>query len=308
LRRLCDDSPTPGREGHALETLELEANDIRFHALADGPVEGPLVLCLHGFPELGRSWRHQLPALAAAGYRAVAPDLRGYGDTDLRGPYDVRTLVDDVEGLVAALGRERAVVVGHDWGGGVAWSTAMLRPSVVERLVVLNCPPPTELFRAMLRSPGQLAKSWYIVFFQLPWLPERRMAADGAAVVARALVGGAHRRGVWPAEELRIYRAAFARPGRAKAAIDWYRAAFRGALRPRRSRSSSRISAPTLVLWGVEDRFLRRELVAPERLRRVLADGNHATVTWIEDAGHFVQNEVPERVNAELLDWLGPAT
>jgi pimeloyl-ACP methyl ester carboxylesterase len=290
-----------------METLHLNANGIRFHALADGPEDGPLVLCLHGFPELGRSWRQQLPALAAAGYRAVAPDLRGYGETDLQGPYDVRTLVDDVAGLVAALGQERAVLVGHDWGGATAWSTAMLRPSAVERLVVLNCPPPAELFRAMLRSPAQLAKSWYIVFFQLPVLPERRMGADDAAVVARALVGGSHRRGVWSPEELELYRAAFARPGRAKAAIDWYRAAFRRVLRPHRRRAAPRVSAPTLVLWGVEDRFLGRELVAPERLRRTLAEGNLATVVWIDDAGHFVQNEAPERVNAELVRWLGPA-
>jgi pimeloyl-ACP methyl ester carboxylesterase len=291
-----------------METLELVANGIRFHALAAGPVGGPLVLCLHGFPELSRSWRHQLPALAESGYRAVAPDLRGYGETELRGPYDVRALVDDVAGLVEALGQDRAVLIGHDWGGAVAWSTAVLRPSVVDRLVAVNCPPPAVLFRAMVRSPAQLAKSWYILFFQLPWLPERRMAADDAAVVARALVGGAHRRGVWPPEELRLYRTAFARPGRAKAAIDWYRAAFRRTLRPRRPRRAARVVAPTLVLWGVEDRFLGRELVAPERLRRVLADGNLPTVVWIEDAGHFVQNEAPERVNAELLRWLGTAS
>ncbi|HKP09584.1 MAG TPA: alpha/beta fold hydrolase, partial [Gaiella sp.] len=136
-----------------IETLSLNANGIGFHALADGPADGPLVLCLHGFPELGRSWRHQLPALASAGYRAVAPDLRGYGETELRGPFDLPTLVEDVACLVAALGRERAVVMGHDWGGAVAWSVAARRPSVVERLVVLNCPPPQILARAIVRSP-----------------------------------------------------------------------------------------------------------------------------------------------------------
>jgi pimeloyl-ACP methyl ester carboxylesterase len=245
--------------------------------------------------------------LGEAGYRAVAPDLRGYGQTELRGPYDVRTLVDDVTGLVSALGRERAVLVGHDWGGAVAWSTAALQPSYVDRLVVLNCPPPAELYRAMLRSPSQLARSWYILFFQVPWLPERRMAANGAEVVARSLVGGSHGRGVWPADELAAYRAAFARPGRAKVAIDWYRAALRPKLRPRRRGSPKRVAAPTLVLWGVEDRFLGRELVSPVRLRRALAEGNVPSVVWIEDAGHFVQNEAPERVNAELVDWLGPA-
>jgi pimeloyl-ACP methyl ester carboxylesterase len=290
-----------------MESLNLTANGIAFHALADGPSDGPLVLCLHGFPELGRSWRHQLPALATAGYRVVAPDLRGYGGTELQGPYDLRTLVGDVEALIASLGRRRAIVVGHDWGGAVAWSVAALRPSVVEKLVVLNCPPPHELARAMLRSPSQLLRSWYILFFQLPWLPERRMAENCAEVVARALVGGSHRRGVWSADELAAYRVAFARPGRAKAAIDWYRASFRRSLRPGRRRGLPPVQAPTLVLWGTEDRFLGRELADPGRLRRSLADGNEPTVVWIDDAGHFVQNEAPDRVNDELLLWLGPA-
>jgi epoxide hydrolase 4 len=276
-----------------MESFFLTANGITFHALADGPADGPLVLCLHGFPELGRSWRHQLPALAAGGYRTVAPDLRGYGQTELRGPYDLRTLTDDVGALVAALGRERAIVVGHDWGGAVAWTVAALRPSLVEKLVVLNCPPPQDLARAMLRSPSQLRRSWYILFFQLPWLPERRMAANCAEVVARA--------------ELATYRVAFARPGRAKAAIDWYRASFRRALRPRRPRELPPVEAPTLVLWGSEDRFLGRGLAAPDRLRRSLAKGNVPTVVLIDDAGHFVQNEAPDRVNDELLRWLGQA-
>jgi pimeloyl-ACP methyl ester carboxylesterase len=291
--------------GPGIEELSLAANGIRFHALAAGPDDGPLVLLLHGFPELGRSWRHQLRALAAAGYRGVAPDLRGYGDTELRGPYDVGTLVRDVTGLIAALGRDRAVVVGHDWGGAVAWEVAARAPDRVERLVAINCPPPAALADAMRRSRAQLRKSWYILFFQLPWLPERRMAKDGAAVVARALVGGSHRRDAWPADEIEAYRAAFARPGRAKAAIDWYRAAFRPSLRGRAPRP--RIAAPTLILWGVEDRFLGRELVSPGALRRVLADGNVPEVVFVQDAGHFLQNEAPDRVNEELVRWLGPA-
>lgn len=295
-------------DGPGIEEVTLAANGIRFHALAAGPEDGPLVVLLHGFPELARSWRHQLPALAAAGYRAVAPDLRGYGDTELRGPYDIGTLVGDVTGLIGALGRRRAVLVGHDWGGAVAWATALRAPEAVDRLVAVNCPPASALFEAMRRSPSQLRKSWYILFFQLPWLPERRLAKDGASAVARALVGGAHRRGVWPPGELECYRAAFARPGRAKAAIDWYRAAFRTSLRRRRGDGSPRrVAAPTLVLWGIEDRFLGRELVSPDVLRRVLSDGNVPEVVLIEDAGHFVQNEAPDRVNAELVRWLGPA-
>ena len=287
----------------AIEDLDLVANGIRFHALASGPEDGPLVVFLHGFPSS--------PALVgatscprSAGYRAVAPDMRGYGDTDLQGPYDVGTLVRDVTGLVQALGRERTVVVGHDWGGAVAWAVAARHAELVEARRD-QLPSASALAHAMRHSRAQLRKSWYILFFQLPWFPERRMAADGAAVVARALVGGSHRRDAWPPEELDAYRAAFARPGRAKAAIDWYRASFRRILRPRRSNGRSRrVAAPTLVLWGAEDRFLGRELVAPDVLRRVLTEGNVPEVVFIEDAGHFVQNEMPDRVNEELLRWL----
>jgi pimeloyl-ACP methyl ester carboxylesterase len=178
-----------GPEQPGIEELALDANGIRFHALASGPVDGPLVLLLHGFPELARSWRHQLPVLGAAGYRAVAPDMRGYGQTDIDGPYDVGTLVRDVTGLIGAL-----------WGGAVAWAVAARAPEVVDRLIAINCPPATALADALRHSRAQRRKSRYIFLFQIPWLPERRMAKDGAAAVARALVGGSHRRGVWPPE------------------------------------------------------------------------------------------------------------
>jgi pimeloyl-ACP methyl ester carboxylesterase len=288
-----------------MEELTIDAGGLRVHALADGPADGPLVVLLHGFPELSRSWRHQLPPLAAAGYRAVAPDQRGYGETDREGPYDPATLAGDVAALVRALGRERAVVVGHDWGGAVAWTAAQLFPALVERLVALNCPPLTVLRRELVRNPRQLRRSAYILFFQLPWLPERALTRDGAAQVARALVGGAHRRAAWDAVELELYRAAFLRPGRATAALGWYRAAFRP---HRRRRPAARpITAPTLVIWGVHDRFLGVDLVDRRKLARVLAPGNEPTVVLVHEAGHFVQNEAPERVNAELLAWLGPA-
>lgn len=290
-----------------MEELALTANGLRFHALADGPEDGPLVVLLHGFPELSLSWRHQLPALAGAGYRAVAPDQRGYGETELRGPYDLLTLAADVAGIVRALGRERAVVVGHDWGGAAAWTVAHVHPGVVERLVVLNCPPPSVLSDELLRNRKQLRRSSYLFFFQLPALPERQLSRDGARQVQRALVAGAHVHDAWTDEELAVYRAAFTRPGRAKAALDWPRAAFRHPLRTRRAASRSPIAAPTLILWGVHDRFLGLELIDREKLLKVLATGNEPEIVFVEEAGHFVQNEAPERVNAELLRWLGTA-
>ena len=291
----------------AIRTRAVAANDVDFAILEAG--SGPLALCLHGFPDCAQTWRHLLPALADAGFHAVAPFMRGYAPTSPApdGRYQAVLLALDAVALLGALGDGRGFVVGHDWGGAVAWSVAARRRSVVERLVVLNCPPPQILARAIVRSPAQLRRSWYVLFFQLPWLPERRMAANAAEVVARALVGGSYRREAWTREEVDAYRAAFARPGRAKAAIDWYRAGFRRSVRPRRGRVRGTVAAPTLVLWGVEDRVLGRELVTLERLRGAFSEGNVPSVVLIEDAGHFVQNEAPERVNDELLRWLGPA-
>ena len=270
--------------------LELEANGLRFHALTAGDDRAPLVLLLHGFPEFARSWRHQLPALAEAGYRAVAPDLRGYGGTDKRGTYDLRTLAADVAALVRALGEQRAAVVGHDWGGAMAWMSAHYERELVERLVVLNCPHPATMSVELLRSPRQLARSAYVFFFQLPRVPEWLLTRRGAGAVAKALRGGSHVRSAWPPEELERYRREFLRPGAARAALGYYRAFFRHPLAPRRAARSRAIEAPTLVLWGVEDQFLGEELIAPEKLARWFAPGNTPEIRRIEDAVHYVQN------------------
>jgi pimeloyl-ACP methyl ester carboxylesterase len=279
----------------------LHANGIRFAAVADGPEDGPLVLLLHGFPELCRSWRHQLPALAGAGYRAVAPDLRGYGETESRGPYDLRTLAADVAGLIEALGREHAVVVGHDWGGVIAWAVAHLHRDRVERLVVLNAPHPRALREELFASGEQRKRSRYIFQFQVPLLPERRLSRDNGAAIARALRGGSHVREAWPPEELEHYRRAFDEPRKLRGPLAYYRTAFRSAVLRRRSGLGPPIEAPTLVVWGMRDRFLAPGFADEQRLVRY---ARNVEVVRIDDAGHFVQNEAPERVNEELIRWL----
>jgi pimeloyl-ACP methyl ester carboxylesterase len=285
------------------ETL-LQSNGIGFHALTDGPPDGPLVLLLHGFPELARSWLPQLPALGEAGFRVVAPDLRGYGGTDKTGPYDLKTLAADVAGLVHSLGRERATIVGHDWGAGVAWGTAFLQPAVVERLGIMNCPHPAVLGRSLLRNPRQLRRSWYMFFFQLPWLPEWAITRDGAAAVGRSLRGGSEIRDAWTPQATRPYQEAFLLPGAASAAIGYYRAAFRSPFETDRLARAQPITAPTRIIWGAKDQFLGRELISPEIMRPYFAPGNEPAIEFIEKAGHFVQNEAPEEVNEALLRWL----
>ena len=286
-----------------IESVRFDANGLEIHALAAGPHDGPLVLLLHGFPELSRSWRHQLSALARAGYRAVAPDQRGYGRTTRRGPYDIETLSADVAAMLNALGAEQAVIVGHDWGGGVAWAFAGLYPHRVRALVIANCPPPQVLARSLRRSLSQLRKSSYMLFFQLPVLPERTLTADGSKAVGRALVGGSYIKTAFDEAELRIYQDAFSEPGAATAALNWYRAMVRhpGATR---KLDQTRVSAPTLIIWGTRDRFLGQELVSPEALARVMASDHSAEMRLLPDAGHFVQNEAPDAFNDSLISWL----
>ena len=160
------------------------------HVAEAGPADGPLVVLLHGFPEFWYGWRHQIGALAAAGYRVLAPDQRGYHLSDRpRGldAYAVDRLAADVIGLIAARGRDTATVVGHDWGAGVAWWLALRHPSWLERMAILNVPHPAVLLRHLRRDPTQWLRSWYILFFQLPRLPEALLRANDYAGMARGL-------------------------------------------------------------------------------------------------------------------------
>ncbi|HRY11039.1 MAG: alpha/beta hydrolase [Actinobacteria bacterium] len=269
-----------------------------FETIVDGPEDGPLILLLHGFPELNISWRHQIPALAAAGYRVVAPNQRGYQGSVRDGSYATADLAEDVVAMIDALGADKAIVVGHDWGGGVAWTVAHRHPERVERLVAMNCPPPSVLAHAFATNPAQLAKSWYMFFFQIPRLPEKFVVDN----MPRALIGGSYNRKAWDPAELAEYEAAFATAEDARGPVNWYRGAMRhplGKVAP--------ITVPVLIIWGTQDRFLGLELIAPQALRRAIAYGNEPDIVLIEDAGHFVQNEAPEQVNAALLRWLGPA-
>ena len=274
-----------------------------FETIIEGPGDGPVIVLLHGFPELNISWRHQIPELAAAGYRVVAPNQRGYSGSVRDGSYATADLAADVVAMLDAVGSEHAVVVGHDWGGGVAWTVAQLYPERVTALVAMNCPPPRVLAAHLVRSASQLRKSWYMFFFQVPVLPERFVSRSMPGM----LRGGSYVREVWDREALTPYGEAFATESDARGPINWYRAAFRGALRGalRRSpRGLEPITVPVLIIWGVHDAFLGQELVSPEALRGTLAFPNEATVVPIESSGHFVQNEAPEQVNETLLRWL----
>ncbi len=272
---------------------------LRLHYVEAG--EGPLVVLLHGFPEFWFSWRFQIPALAEAGFRVVAPDMRGYNLSDKPkgvGSYALERLARDVERLIGALGEERAVVVGHDWGGIVAWAVAMLHPERVERLVILNVPHPERFWRG-LRTPRQLLKSLYAFFFQIPWLPEKVLRAGDFAIVRSVFRNDPVRPGTFGERDIDRYVEALSRPGALTAPINYYRALARRA--PVLARAlRRRIEAPVLVIWGQRDLFLVPELAQPNPT--LVPD---ARVRRLPDASHWVQQDRPERVNALLLDFLG---
>jgi len=284
-------------ESLGLAALHLDFPRLQFHATAAGPESGELVVLLHGFPENWYSWRHQIPALSQAGFFVVAPDQRGYGLSGKAPPYDTTTLARDVVDLVHALGRERAHLVGHDWGAAVAWIVATDYPDVVDRLAILNVPHPAELMRALLGGDRrQLLKSWYAFFFQLPSLPERLLSAAGYRVMRRAMLGSA-KPGTFSERDLAVYLSAWSQPGALRAMLGWYRAAFRpGSLR---GRAYQRIDAPGLILWGERDVALRVELA--EASLRWLARGR---LVRYPEATHWVHEDLPSEVNRELVAHL----
>jgi pimeloyl-ACP methyl ester carboxylesterase len=282
----------PLRDGE----VEVEPG-VRLHFVEAG--EGPLVVLLHGFPDFWYGWRGQIPALAAAGFRVVAPDQRGYNLSDKPGrisAYGIRTLARDVAALIERLGGgEKADVIGHDWGAGVAWAFAMAHPERLRRLAVLNGPHPQRLLAA-LRDPVQLAKSWYMFFFQLPWLPEEVIRMDDFGWFTRAMRDEPTRAGAVTEEDLRRYREAWSRPDAIRGMVAWYRAMF--AVAPVEMRT---IEAPVLVLWGDADPHLGAALATPSP--KLVP---HAHVVMIPGASHWVQHDAPERVNEELIGFLRP--
>lgn len=275
---------------------------LRMHYVEKG--QGPIVVLLHGFPESWWSWRHQFGPLVEAGFRVVAPDLRGYGDTDKHGPFDLDTLVRDVGHLIESLGGERKVrVVGHDWGGEVAWHLASFRADFCERLAVINCPHPAMMRRALLDEPSarQLVRSWYMFFFQLPLLPEWALTRRHAKAMVGLLRGNALDRSNFGPDELKPFRDAILRPGAATAMINWYREAMRGGFRERKHpRVYPVIDRDVLLLWGVNDRALGYNELVPG----TKAWAPRLKIEGLEPAGHFVHSERPDLVNPLLVDFL----
>jgi pimeloyl-ACP methyl ester carboxylesterase len=276
----------------------LEGNEVQLSFEESG--HGDPVVLLHGFPEFSFCWRHQLPALAAAGLHAIAPDLRGYNLSDRPlgvSNYRANELVADIAALIRELPNGKSHVVGHDWGGVLAWRLAAQHPELVKKLVVLNAPHPAAYRRTLRRNPRQWLRSWYVLFFQLPWLPELLIRSRDFALLERGWKKDPVTPGAYSAEDIARYKEALRRPGALTAAINYYRAAMRwpGDLYG----EPQLVSAPTLLIWGEKDRYLGVDLT--EGLEAWIPD---LRVERIADASHWVQNDVPVVVNRLLIDFL----
>jgi pimeloyl-ACP methyl ester carboxylesterase len=282
----------------------VTANGVRFATLEAG--DGPLILCLHGFPDHARSFRHQLPALAAAGFRAVAPFMRGYAPTEspADGRFQSAVLAQDAVELIAALGYESAVVFGHDWGAIAAYGAAILAPEKISRLVTAAVPHGPSVLNAFLSDYDQQRRSWYMFFFQQPFA-DAALAHDDFCFIERLWQDWSPG-WQYPAEEMEALKATFRLPGVAQAALAYYRCTLNPAnqdpqlAEPQMLISMAPVVVPTLTLHGARDGCMSANLLAgmdalfPSGLRTVV----------LPDAGHFVHQEAPEEVNRVLLQFL----
>jgi pimeloyl-ACP methyl ester carboxylesterase len=289
--------------GSILEEIELRhehvtGDGIDLHVVMAGG--GPPIILLHGFPENWRSWRRQIPVLAAAGFSVLVPDMRGYnlsGRPLEQHAYQSDHLVADVAALVRATGHPRAHIVGHDWGGIIAWTFADKHPELVDRLVILNAPH-LKIYAQEVRHPRQMFKSWYMLFFLLPGLPELALSANNFKAVRDMFKLRPARKGTFSDKEIEAYIEALSQPGALTAALNYYRANLTIA-NMRKIALSTPINAETLVIWGELDPALGIHLL--EGLERVAP---RLRVHRIRDSSHWIQNEAPDEVNRIMIDFL----
>jgi epoxide hydrolase 4 len=279
-----------------VEDLLFQNGAVSLHAVAAGAKDGPVVVLLHGFPEFWYGWHHQIEPLATAGFSVIVPDQRGYNLSSKPSgvaAYALTELVSDVIAIADQLGQERIFLAGHDWGAAVAWSAALLHPQRIAKLAVLNVPHPSVMRKFLSTRPRQVLHSWYMFFFQLPWLPEALFSAFHSYIGERALLRSS-RPGTFSSEDLAQYRTAWSQPDAHTGMINWYRALFRARVKfPDKT-----VRVPIRILWGERDAFLLAEM-ARESLRYC----TNAELFTFANATHWLQHEEPARVSKLLIDF-----
>lgn len=272
-------------------------NGLSLHVVEAGPANGPLLILLHGFPEFWWAWRRQITPLAEHGYHVVVPDMRGYNASDAPheiAAYQLETLSSDILALADSFGADRFRLVGHDWGGIVAWELGARAPGRLERLVVMNAPHPDLWVGEVLSHSTQALRSTYAAFFQLPWLPEAMLRAFDFAAM-RAIVRRTAHPGTFEPDEMDRYVEAWSHPGSLTAMLNYYRALRKRPVpdQPRR------ITPPTFILWGQKDSALEEHAA-----RNALGCCDDGNLTFVTGATHWLHHEEPERVNTELITFL----
>lgn len=284
-------------EAAGISFSKVQLRNAELEIASAGDPAAPLVVLLHGFPESYLGWRHQIVPLAAAGFRVVAPNQRGYAGSS-KPPhvrdYRLDHLAGDVADLIHQQGRSQAIVVGHDWGAAVAWYLAATIPAVVAKLAILNVPHPLVMRKVLRTSLRQFFKSWYMLVFQLPWLPELMARRHQFAPLRKALTESS-RAGTFTDAELAAYAELWSIPGAYTTMLHWYRAAFRYG---QETAMPPRITPATLMLWGCRDQFLAREMAQPS-----IDCCDQGTLHFFEEATHWIQHEEPHRVNELLLEF-----
>jgi pimeloyl-ACP methyl ester carboxylesterase len=283
--------------GIPLESSLVETNGIRLHVVQAGPVDGPPVVLLHGFPEFWWTWHAQLKALAQAGFRVIVPDQRGFGRSD-KPPriedYRSQERLADIVGLLDALGHRDVYLAGHDFGGFVAWNLAIRHPERVRKLVVFNVAHP-EVYRSPPPpEPGHETTNWFRYFFQLPWLPELALRSGNWYLLGRNLIESSQP-GSFAEPALSYYKSAWAYENAMHTMLDWYRATYRY---PSAAPADSRVHMPMRLVWGSLDRFNDPLFAAPS-----LVFCDFGELVRFEDAGHWVLREKEAETSALLIDF-----
>ncbi|HMQ07373.1 MAG TPA: alpha/beta hydrolase [Saprospiraceae bacterium] len=278
-----------------MESRYIQANGLTFHVKESG--EGPLLLLLHGFPEFWHSWHKVIPLLNSD-FKVIAVDMRGYGRSDkprFVRDYHYKTLAADIAGIIDAFNVNQAIVVGHDWGAGVAWSFASLYPGMVEKLIIINCPPPSLLFKSLITRWQQFKMSWYILFFQLPFIPEWWMNKNRKSFFWGILRGSSVKKEVFTKEIISEYEKSFTGQSDFRGPAHYYRAAAR-ALREKEYRTTPLYSVETLVIWGMQDKAMGPWFL--DDLPRYFT--NKFKIERLQNCSHWVQHEEPE-ITAQLI-------
>jgi pimeloyl-ACP methyl ester carboxylesterase len=284
-----------------LESRVFQLNGISLHVVLAGPANGKPLIFLHGFPEFWFAWRAQIDHFVSLGYRVIIPDQRGYNLSDKPSGvvnYSIDLLAADIVGLMDNVTASRAFIVGHDVGGTVTWYLLARYPDRFTRAVILDAPHFRVFLKNLVTNPAQVRKSWYVFFFQLPWLPEILLRRKDWKLLLRALQNTV-RAGVFSDSDLEMYQEAWSKAGSLTAMLNWYRAPLLHSSKLELDAEASRAKVPLLLIWGKQDSFTGVTMA-----RESLAYCDVGSLEIIDTATHWVQHEQPARFNTVVSEFL----